>query len=68
MARLILLVALVVALVLALSSIMVALRAVSAQTGVSQGNMTMPKTFQTIAYVLLLVLMMGIASGWIGGL
>ena len=27
---------------------------------------TMPATFQTIAYVLLIVLMCGVATGWLG--
>jgi cell division protein FtsX len=27
---------------------------------------TMPATFQTIAYVLLIVLMFGVATGWLG--
>lgn len=68
MARLVLLIAFIAVLATAFASISVALRGVSAQTGTRRGNATMPKTFQTIAFILLIVLMLGIASGFVGGL
>lgn len=68
MARLILLLVFIAVLAATLASTMVVLRSISAQTAQSRGTMTMPKTFHTIAYALLIVLMMGVASGWIGGL
>ncbi len=65
MARLILLVLLVAATAMAVAAVSVALRSLSADHKGAVGD-TMPKTFSTIAYVLLIVLMFGVATGWLG--
>ncbi len=65
MGRLILLVLLVAAFAVAFSAIALALRAISPQDKGAVGD-TMPKTFSTIAYVLLIMLMFGVATGWLG--
>ncbi len=65
MMRLILFVFLLAGVALAFASVMMALRAVAPANDTRKGD-TMPKTFSTIAYVLLILLMFGIATGWLG--
>lgn len=65
MLRLILFFALIAMIAVAFASIMLALRAISPQHGDKSGD-TMPKTLQTISYVLLIVLMFGVITGWMG--
>ena len=61
--RLILLLALFVIAVFAVTSMLRAAKVV--QDAVQSGD-TMPDTFQRVAYVLLIVLMFGICTGWLG--
>ena len=49
-----------------LASVMMALRMMSTPQVTGSRGDTMPKTFSTIAYVLLIVLMFGIVTGWLG--
>lgn len=65
MARLILFVLLIAGVALAFASVMLALRAVGPRAEPQRGD-TMPDTFRTIAYVLLVLLMFGVVSGWLG--
>ena len=62
--RLILLLAFVVIAVIAVTSL---LNAVKTVQGPNKGD-TMPQTFQRIAYVLLIVFMFGICTGWLGAI
>jgi hypothetical protein len=67
MTRLILFVLLVAAVALALASVITAMRSFgSLVSGVKGVSTTMPDTFRTIAYVLLIILMFGVATGWLG--
>ena len=65
MLRLILFVFLLSGLVLALASVMVALRS-AAPADRSQTQDTMPKPFRLISYTLLMLLMLGVTSGILG--
>ena len=65
MARLILVLLLVAAVALALVAVMVAVRIASPQSDGAPGE-SMPKSFTTIAYVLLILLMFGVTSGFLG--
>ena len=65
MARLILFVFLLVGVALAFAAVMLALRALGPRPEPQRGD-TLPTTFRTIAYVLLLLLMLGITTGLIG--
>lgn len=66
MMRLILFVVLIAALAMAFSAIVSALRVIEPQHTSGTGD-TMPKTISKVAYVVLIILMFGIASGWLGG-
>ena len=70
MARLILIAVLVAAVVVAALTLLAALRPgpAAADTTLPRRVDTMPRSFRTISYTLLLVLMVGITTGWIGGL
>ena len=73
MARLILFAVLVAAVVVAALTLLAALRpgpaaAAAADTTLPRRVDTMPRSFRTISYTLLLVLMVGVTTGWIGGL
>jgi len=75
MARLILIAVLVAAVVVAALTLLAALRpspaaaaAAAADTTLPRRVDTMPRSFRTISYTLLLVLMVGVTTGWIGGL
>lgn len=67
LARLLLLFALIGIALLAVSTVLGAVQKIGqpAQTGATSGD-SMPDTFQRIAYVLLIVLMFGICTGWLG--
>jgi hypothetical protein len=65
MARVMLLLLVIAIAVLAALAVMVALR--FAGPGPAQGNEDrMTSTFRMIAYVMLLALMIGVATGWLG--
>lgn len=67
MARLILFFLLVAAVAIALASVMVALRhAGEVVSATARDITTMPDTFRTIAYALLVILMFGVCAGWLG--
>ncbi len=61
--RLILLLALFVIAIIAVTSMLNAVKAI--QRPAPMGD-SMPDTFQRIAYVLLILLMFGICAGWLG--
>lgn len=67
MTRLILLLLLFSAVVIAVTSVLSLLRTPDPAPRHSK-DQTMPATVKSIAYVLLIVLMFGVVSGWIGGL
>jgi cell division protein FtsX len=64
MFRLVLFVLLVAAIALALTSVMLALRSYALPAAKPED--TMPTTFRNIAYVLLILLMFGVVTGWLG--
>lgn len=75
MTRLILMAAVVAAILAVLNLAWGSPRPASGQTGPRPSRLvptprkkddTMPATFHTIAYVLLIVLMFGVATGWLG--
>jgi hypothetical protein len=65
MIRLILFFFLVAAVALALASVMVMLRSGAAAIG-GEGPVTMTKPVQRVTFVLLMVLMLGVVTGWLG--
>lgn len=65
MARLILFAALIAGLVVIVVTLARGLEALTTARPGSKGD-TMPKTFQNIAYVLLIILMFGVVTGWLG--
>lgn len=65
MARLILFLLFFAVAVLAAASVMVFLRS-AGRVSVPQGEDEMPTTFRMVAYVLLLALMVGVTTGWLG--
>jgi cell division protein FtsX len=65
MTRLILFLLLFSAAVLALASVLNLLNPAGHRPAPQKGD-TMPATFRTVAYILLLVLMVGVATGWLG--
>lgn len=65
MVRLILLVAFVAAVAIAILAVLGTMQAV-ARVAIGKDEDTMPDTFKRIAYVVLVVLMFGVASGWLG--
>jgi hypothetical protein len=55
---------------LAIASVMAMLRSMFIgpdPTQTERPNDTMPKTFRTVSYILLLLLMFGVSTGWLGG-
>ena len=66
MLRLILVVAFVVVIAIAVIAVLGTLMAVSATTA-GKDTDDMPSKFRRVTYVLLVVLMFGVASGWLGG-
>lgn len=65
MLRLIWPIVLVVAVVLAFIAVQRTVQALSSDAANDQGNQ-MPATFQKFAYVLLVILMVGVTTGWLG--
>lgn len=67
MFRLILVLVLLITLMLVIGALINAAKAAttSAQTALGEN---MPKSFQRIAYVVLILLMFGVVTGWLGGL
>ncbi len=65
MARLFMLVMLIAAIAVAVAAVSVALRAVAPNANQAAGD-NMQDTVSKIAYVLLIVLMFGVATGWLG--
>ncbi len=70
MARLILFLLLFASAILAIVAVMAFLnpagRATPSNMPATKKEDTMPDTFRTVAYALLLVLMVGVATGWLG--
>ncbi len=64
--RLILIVFLIVALALAVTSVMSMLRAARSHAQDATEGTALPSSIRTVAYVLLIVLMFGVATGWLG--
>lgn len=65
MMRFILLILLIAAVLIAFSAALGTMQAVASLTRPKQED-TMPVTFQKIAYVVLIVLMLGVSAGWLG--
>ena len=65
MTRLIMFLLLFAAAVLAISAVMTMLKPVVTRPAPKKED-TMPATFRLVAYVLLLFLMVGVATGWMG--
>lgn len=65
-ARLILLVLLLAAFLVAFAAAMLALRAAAPAAQAPLKEDRMPTTLRRVSYALLLVLMLGLASGWLG--
>ena len=66
MMRLILFVFLLAGILLAFAAVVTAVKAVAPRHGAAPREDTMPKTFSMIAYILLILLMVGISLGWLG--
>lgn len=66
MGRLILIALVAIALVFAIKTVM-ALIARTAPANDAKKADTMPDTFKTVAYVLLIILMFGVTTGWLAG-
>jgi cell division protein FtsX len=66
MARLILFMLLLATVVLAVSVVMSVLKPAGPAPAPQKGTNTMPATFRNFAYVLLLLLMIGVVTGWLG--
>ena len=66
MGRLILIALVALCLVVAITSVMALFGRTAPANDVKKAD-TMPDTIKTVAYVLLIVLMFGITSGWLAG-
>lgn len=66
MVRLILVVAFVAVVAIAIIAVLGTMMAV-AQTGAGKDTNDMPAKFRRITYVLLVVLLFGVTTGWLGG-
>ncbi len=64
--RLILFVFLIVALALAVSAVTLMLRSFGATSQAATQGDKLPSSIRTVAYILLLVLMFGVVTGWLG--
>lgn len=70
MVRFILLAAFIGVIAFAIVALLGTIRAVirtEATTGLQKDNNMMPARFQRITYVLLILLMFGVTTGWLGG-
>lgn len=65
MIRLILFAFLLACIAVGVAAILIAVRSFGATSNPSERD-TMPKTFQRAAYVMLIVLLFGVTSGWLG--
>ncbi len=69
MGRLILLAIVIGIVVLAITSVMVAInRLTTPQRSLTTRSDAMPKSFRTVSYVMLILLLLGLSTGLIGGL
>lgn len=66
MVRLILLAAFVAVVAIAIVALLGTMQAIG-QVATAKDENTMPATFKRISYVVLIVLLLGVTSGWIGG-
>jgi len=66
MVRLILLILFIAAIVTAVAAMVAVVQSLS-MLARPTGEDQMPQTFQRIAYILLVVLLIGISTGWLGG-
>ncbi len=67
MARLILFFLLVAAVAIALASVMMAMRSAGQVVSATTKELTsMPDAFRNVAYILLVILMVGVCAGWLG--
>ena len=66
MTRVILILFLISAVVLAATSVMALLNGPDTSRATRKKEDTMPATFHMIAYVLLIILMFGVVTGWLG--
>jgi len=64
--RLVLLIFLLACLAIGVAAVLIAIRSFSSPARATQRD-TMPETFQRAAYVMLIVLLFGVTSGWLGG-
>lgn len=67
MFRVFLVIAIFIGLVLVIGAVANAAKSVTASAQTALGE-NMPKSFQRIAYVMLILLMFGVVTGWLGGL
>ena len=65
MARLVIVLALVVLMVMAIGAVLNMAKSMQTSATHALGD-NMPKTFQRIAYVVLILLMFGVVTGWLG--
>lgn len=66
MVRLILIVAFVAVLAIVFVALLGTIFAATRVVGGGKGEDTMPETFRRISYVVLVLLLLGLASGWLG--
>lgn len=66
MVRLILLIAFIGMVAFAITAALTTMQAI-ARADIGKDDAPMPAKFQRVTYVLLIVLMFGVASGWLGG-
>jgi len=65
MARLFIILLLIVVMVMAIGAVVNMAKSVQTSANLALGD-NMPKTFQRIAYVVLILLMFGVVTGWLG--
>ncbi|SEW25006.1 hypothetical protein SAMN04488515_1836 [Cognatiyoonia koreensis] len=66
MFRLVLVLLLLIMLVIVIGAVAGTAKSVTASAQSALGD-NMPKTFQRVAYVVLILLMFGVVTGWLGG-
>lgn len=65
MARLVIVLVFVVLMVMAIGAVLNMVKSLQTSANLALGE-DMPKTFQRIAYVVLILLMFGVVTGWLG--
>lgn len=65
MGRLVIVALLIIVMVMAIGAVINMAKAVQSSATTALGD-DMPKTFQRIAYVVLIMLMFGVVTGWLG--